>query len=93
MKEKTKLSTLNFLMMVDLYCYSCQPSLLQENFGQSPGFVPNAKIRISAGSKVDVSQLFDYVGTKKNLVIVAQAVEEHLIKWIGMQLQVLNMKF
>jgi hypothetical protein len=50
------------------------------------------KIRISAGSKVDVSHnLFDYVGTKK-FSNCCLAVEE-LIKWIGMQLQVLNMKF
>jgi hypothetical protein len=36
------------------------------NFVTVPAdWVPNAKIRISAGSKVDVSTPFDYVGTKK----------------------------
>jgi hypothetical protein len=49
------------------------------------------KLELVQEVKLTFLHNFSIMSETKNLVIVAQA-EEHLIKWIGMQLQVLNMK-
>jgi hypothetical protein len=88
MKEKTKLSTLNFLMMVDLYCYSCQCSLLQETCGQSPAdLFQMQKLELVQEVKLTFHN-FSIMSEPKKFSNCCPAAVEHLIKWIGMQLQV-----